>query len=147
MDADEFITTPHKKNPREFLEKIEFPIVGMGKWKTYVPTFDNEHEKSIPSKITFAREDSGEYYKVILPRELVEKFDVKITKGNHNILFDSKYKNSIKKCFNDDLRIAHFPIRSKDQIIAKISVGWINNLSDISRTKNDSWHIKDILIN
>ncbi|MDO9045728.1 MAG: glycosyltransferase family 2 protein [Methanobacteriaceae archaeon] len=143
LDADEFIMTHHSKNPREFLEKIEFPTLSLVKWKTYVPTFDKENEKFIPSKITFARGDYGDYCKAIIPKELVEKFDVKLTKGNHNIS-NSKNDKSIKRYLNNDLRIAHFPIRSEDQIIAKIAVGWINTLCDITRGESTSWHIKDM---
>ena len=73
LDADEFIIASENQNPRKYLEMIEFPEYLSVKWKTYVPTFDNENEKFIPSKITFAREDLGEYRKVILPKELFEK--------------------------------------------------------------------------
>ena len=145
LDADEFVMTPHKKNPREFIENIEFPNFGLIKIKTYYPSFDKENEKFIPSRITFARDGtSGEYNKVIIPKELVEKFDVKITKGNHYLTYNSEYEDIIKEKIVPKLRIAHFPIRSKEQFISKVSVGWINNLNDINRSKYESWHLKEM---
>lgn len=145
LDADEFIITPHKKNPREFVENIEFPNFGLIKIKTYYPSFDKENEKFIPSRITFARDGtSGEYNKVIVPKELVKKFDVKLTKGNHYLTYNSEYEDIIKEKIVPELRIAHFPIRSKEQFISKVSVGWINNLNDINRSKYDSWHLKEM---
>lgn len=144
LDADEFLIAPNNPNPRPYLEKIEFPEYLSVKWKTYVPTFDNEDKNFIPSKITFAREDLGEYSKVILPKELFEKYDVKITKGNHKISFDEKYEDLIKNNLDENLRIAHFPIRSKEQFISKISIGWINNLIDVNRSQYESWHLKEI---
>jgi hypothetical protein len=144
LDADEFIVSNKSGNPRKYIEMIESPAFNLVKWKTYVPTFDNDHEKFIPSKITFTRDNLGEYSKVILPKELVEKFDVKLTKGSHKLSFDPKYEQSINQVFDENLRIAHFPIRSREQIISKISIGWINNLVDINRTKHESWHFKNM---
>jgi len=144
LDADEFLISSENQNPRKYLEMIEFPEYLSVKWKTYVPTFDNENEKFIPSKITFSREDLGEYRKVILPKELFEKYDVKISKGSHKLLFDEKYKDLIKNKLDENLRVAHFPIRSKEQFISKISIGWINNLIDVHRSKYESWHLKEI---
>ncbi len=144
LDADEFIIASKNQNPRKYLEMIEFPEYLSVKWKTYVPTFDNEDEKFIPSKITFAREDLGEYRKVILPKELFESYDVKLTKGNHKLSFNAKYEDFIKNKSDKNLRIAHFPIRSKEQFISKIIVGWINNLIDVNRSPYESWHLKNI---
>ncbi len=144
LDGDEFIASPQQENPRKYLEQVEFPNYSLAKWRTYVPTFDNDNERFVPSRITHARDDFGEYYKVIIPRELVEKYDVKITKGNHKLLFDSKYNEIIQKQFNDDLIIAHYPIRSKNQFLSKITVGWINNITDVTRRGNDSWHLKNM---
>ncbi|MGB9979579.1 glycosyltransferase family 2 protein [Methanobacterium sp.] len=140
LDADEFIISSSEVNPRKLLEKIEFPVFSLVKWKTYVPTFDR-NEKFIPAKITFARDDSlEEYYKVIIPKELVENYGAKLTKGNHDLIYDQKYEDSVKRILNPNLRIAHFPIRSKDQVLSRISVGWILSLCDINRKKHESGH-------
>ena len=94
-----------------------------------------------PLKYTFARDESIEKswvkanHKVIIHKNLSKKYDVKVARGSHDLLYDSKYKNLIKTTNNNDLRIAHFPIRSTEQAVSKVSVGWINALSSLLKEK------------
>lgn len=134
LDADEFIISSNKRNPRIILEEIENNTFYYAKWKTYVPDFDNEDKKFIPSKITLSRDDNlDEFYKVIVPKELVINYNVELTMGNHDLTYNPKYEDLIKNIFNMDLRIAHFPIRSKEQTESKIMVGWIYFLCNPKR--------------
>ena len=117
----------------------------------YIPYLGNkDKEKFIPAKITFARDESIEKslvkanHKVIIPRNLVKKYNVEVARGSHHLIYDSKYQNIIKTVNNNDLRIAHFPIIFKEQAISKISVGWINALSSIERKENHSHHWRKI---
>ncbi len=144
LDADEFLMSSKRGNPRVTLEEIETSTFYKVKWKTYVPNFnENQNEMFIPAKITSARDESLEdFYKVILPANLVKEYSVRLTKGNHDLIYDKKYNSSINQVLNTNLRIAHFPIRSKEQATSKISVGWINILCEITRSKNESWHME-----
>lgn len=143
LDADEFLISSTKGNPRKILEKMGPDSFYPVQWKTYMPDLDkNNQEKFIPAKMTFARTNAKELYKIILPKELVKNYGVKLTKGNHNLIYNQKYNDSIKRIFCTDLRIAHFPMRSKEQALSKISVSWINNVCDIKRKKNESWHFR-----
>jgi glycosyltransferase involved in cell wall biosynthesis len=149
LDADEFLLSPNKGDPREFLEKLESPNYYVAKWKVYVPDFNkNEVEKFIPSKITMARDDSSRtwhtLYKVIIPRKLVTDYDVRLTRGSHSLVFDPKYKEVLNRIINPNLRIAHFPIRSKEQTVSKVCVGWLNAISSVEKKPNDSFHWKKI---
>ena len=146
LDADEFLISSKKGNPRKILNRIEFPTFSLAKWKTFVPTFDkNNDEKFIPSKIIYARDDAVEkFYKAILPRELVEKYNVELVNGSHDLTYDKKHKNSIKRFYNSDLIIAHYPIRSKEQTISKIVVGWINELNRFDRKEGENFHWEKI---
>jgi len=136
LDDDEFIISNHHGNPRKILEKLESPNYYQVKWKTYIPDFDKKiHNKFIPSQITFVRDEKLEkFYKVIIPKELVKNYSVKIGFGNHDISYGEEYRNLIKREFNPDLFIAHFPIRSKEQVLSKIVVGWINLPLEIKRS-------------
>jgi len=144
LDADEFLISSKGGNPRKTLENIEISTFYQVKWKTYVPNFNkNENKKFIPAKITHARDiNLDEFYKVVIPKELVESYAIKLTKGNHNLEYNSKYNDSIKRVSDTDLYIAHFPIRSKEQATSKISVMWLNCLRDPQRKENQSWHLK-----
>ena len=141
LDADEFVISSNKGNPREILEKIEQDSFYHVKWKTYMPDLDkNKEEKFIPAKLTFARYGAEEMFKVVIPKELVKNYAVKISSGNHGLRYNSKYKSSIKTILSADLRIAHFPIRSREQLMSKVVIGWINELCNFNRTKRQSWH-------
>ena len=144
LDADEFLASSKGGNPRTILEKIGTSTFYKVKWKTYLPNFnENENEKFVPAKITSARDESlEEFYKVILHANLVKEYSVRLTKGNHDLIYDKKYNSSINQVLNTDLRIAHFPIRFKEQAMSKISVGWIIILCEITRSKNESWHME-----
>jgi hypothetical protein len=146
LDADEFLISSNKGNPRKILEKIEYPTFSRVKWKTFVPTFDkNKNKKFVPSQITFARDDSVErYYKAILPRELVEKYNVELANGSHDLTYEKRYDDSIERVYNTGLRLAHYPIRSKEQTISKIVVGWINELHRIDRNEGENFHWQKI---
>jgi Glycosyl transferase family 2 len=128
LDADEFITSNNLGNPRKILEKLESPNYYLVKWKIYIPDFrENIHNKFIPSQITYVRDEKLEtFYKVIIPKELVKEYNVKISFGNHDLIYDQEYGNLINNVYKSDLCISHFPIRSKEQTLSKIVVGWIN---------------------
>lgn len=143
LDADEFLISSNGGNPRIILEQIEPNTFYSVKWKTYIPKFKkNEQKTFIPSKMTFIRSNAEEMNKIILTKELIENYSVKLSKGNHKLLYKKKYKKAIRKIFRSDLQIAHFPIRSLKQCMSKISVGWINTVCDINRANYESWHRK-----
>jgi len=148
LDADEFLVSTNKGNPRKFLEELKAPNYYVAKWRIYVPDADiNDELEFIPSKITLARDDSEvdklDFYKVILPKELVKDYDVKLTRGCHTIEYDKKYEE-LNREINPNIQIAHFPIRSKEQMISKISVGWLNALCSVEKRPNDSYHWRKI---
>jgi glycosyltransferase involved in cell wall biosynthesis len=127
LDADEFLVSAIKGNPRKIMEKIDDRSYFQIKWKTYIPDFEkNENKTFIPSKITFVRDESlEEFYKVIIPKNLVKNYNVRVSTGNHDLLYQREYEEHINPVINEELRIAHFPIRSKEQTASKIMVGWI----------------------
>ena len=142
LDCDEFITCP-SGNPRDIIEKIDPHTCLEVRWKTYVPTFeDNENIKFIPSRITHVRDESIEFLnKAIMPKELYYDFNAELDIGNHHILFDKQYKDEINVRINDtELNIAHFPLRSIEQTKSKVLVNYPNTLSRKFRKKGASHH-------
>jgi hypothetical protein len=146
LDVDEFITSKYNGNPRKILEKLESPNYYLVKWKTYIPCFDKKiHTQFIPSQITYSRDEELErHYKVIIPKELVKDYSVKLSFGNHDIIYKKKYSDVIKSQYNPDLSIAHFPLRSKEQTFSKIVVGWISSLHRDDRAEGQSFHWETI---
>lgn len=145
LDVDEFITSD-TGNPRKIIEQMKPDTYFLIKWRTYVPLGnENNAEKFIPSKIINCFDDKMEkYYKVIIPKELFINYNVKLAMGNHNIIFDDRYKNVIHPIKIDDLRISHFPLRSKEQTMSKILVGWPNMLSRLNHIEGQGNHWEKI---
>lgn len=141
LDADEFLTSD-TNNPRKLIEQIKPDTYFFVKWRSYVPLGnENYNEKFIPSKIINCFDEKIEkYYKVIIPKELVINFDAKISMGNHNIIYDQKYKNQINSKKIEELRISHFPLRSREQTLSKILVGWPNILSRLNHIEGQGNH-------
>ena len=47
LDADEFIISTNKGNPRKIIEKIGSNILCLVKWKTYIPDFNKNNNNKI----------------------------------------------------------------------------------------------------
>lgn len=127
LDVDEFIITTNGKNPRSLLESLNSDNYYLVKWITYIPTSTDDYNiKFIPQRITHIRDESfEEYFKVIIPKQMVTQFNAKISMGNHDLIIQTIDKKKLMKK-ESNLRLAHFPLRSKEQCISKICVGWPN---------------------
>ena len=142
LDADEFLTSDNG-NPREILEMLDENRYYKIKWRTYVATVeDNTSVKFIPSRITHIRDDKYEsFYKVAVPKKLFLNSKILLELGNHELGFeDIKERN--KSLIIDDLRIAHFPLRSVEQCMSKILVGWPNMISKNMENSDIAYHWK-----
>lgn len=141
IDVDEFITSD-TGNPRDFIEHIDQHTYYKLKWRTYVPTKDDDvHEKFIPSRMTYIRDENLEEYKVILHKNLFNEFDASLTVGSHELQYDRKqYSDKVKCEICDDLIMAHFPLRSKEQTISKVLVSYSNLLCRIEVNPNLGFH-------
>lgn len=127
LDVDEFITCK-TGNPRTILEKLNGLTYYSVKWRTYIPTEnDNPSIKFVPSRIQHIRDEKWDtFYKVFLPRKLFFEFPVYLSTGNHVLVFNDKYKDKVKCIENSGLILAHFPLRSKEQTMSKVLVGYPN---------------------
>jgi len=122
LDADEFIKC---KSRKIFLEELySIPSFGKGfiNWQTYiVPLNNNDSPPSDVIKLMTRRRrvERPEYKKVILRLDGELLFDVHFKQGNHDI-------DGINYCAElDNIKLAHFPVRSKKQLIEKSITGWM----------------------
>lgn len=148
LDADEFVVCNQIVNPRVFMEKLDPDKVHYIRWKTYVPNQeDNTEELFIPKRIRHAREDKLDtFYKVIITKEVINSFKIELTMGNHDVRVGTNTIISPEALKHDVLRLAHFPVRSLDQIISKSIVGWSNYLSTPDRGKTSGKQWEDLYI-
>jgi hypothetical protein len=96
------------------------------RWRIYAWTGrENENLSGITARMGYCFINNYyDYPTVLMTRELVKE-GYQLTVGNH-ALVDVK-KRDLETIWLDDLYLAHYPIRSKGQVISKFTVGWIND--------------------
>ena len=112
-------------------------------WRTYLPhPSDNPGETFIPARMPYARPDQYEtFFNVIVPSRLVLEHRLGLTLGNHDVTPSDKVNKEVLQT----MRLAHYPIRSMEQLKSKVMVGWINHLSRHDRSPDEAWHWKRIV--
>ncbi len=141
IDVDEFITSD-TGNPRKIIEKLGPNSYFKLKWRTYVPTEeDNVDERFIPLRMRYIRDENLEEYKVIIHKNLFIEYDASLIIGSHDITYDKKkYGDKIRCDICEDLDMAHFPLRSKEQTLSKVLVSYPNLLCRIEVNPNLGFH-------
>lgn len=141
LDADEFLTST-ERHPRELLENLPEKSYFTVKWKTYIPTeHDDENISFVPSRIKYIRDEDIEHLgKVVVSKELFENYGVGLSIGNHNLEVNNEFKKEITNIKDSKLRIAHFPLRTVNQTMAKVLTNYPNSLSRTVVNKNTSYH-------
>lgn len=120
LDADEFLAGPDRQSLIKDLEKIGPNGYGIMPWKTYIPIEDDlvNLNPSVPatSRMTHRRSTEGyQMYKSVIPKALFGK--VRIRTGSHSI---NRMDGGTCQKILLSTPLAHFPIRSANQLIAKI---------------------------
>lgn len=143
LDGDEFLVSKNNLNPRDILKNLELSEYYLVKWSTYVPTENDSFDFFIPKRITHVREENLEsFYKVIVTKEVYINFSPKLEMGNHDLIFPNG--ETPQKNIDFNLRIAHFPIRSREQCMSKVIVGWPDLISINTEHASWGWHWKEI---
>lgn len=143
LDGDEFLISTNNLNPRDILKNLDLSEYYLVKWCTYVPTENDSYDFFIPKRITHVRDENLEsFYKVIVTKEVYNNFSPKLEMGNHDLIFPNG--ETPQKNIDLNLRIAHFPIRSREQCMSKVIVGWPDLISINTEHKSWGWHWKNI---
>lgn len=129
LDGDEFFVMKGdfgqlwKEMPK--LEHVLFPL-----WHNYVPTqYDPVQEQNILRKMKYKnRYINRNQHKVIIPGHLMQIDSTYLPEGNHELY----YKNGepVSYSITEMVHIAHFPVRSSEQIKRKAFVGWPSKLAN-----------------
>ena len=144
LDADEFISSYKKINPKTIIESLNPQVLHLYKMENYVLSQKNMNSTVFQLKdFTEQRittEDDGCNYKCIISRTLY-KLGISLNMGSHNISSKKKFETII----NDELFLAHFPVRSRQQITNKVIAGRLSNSSLHSRSEGLGFHQYEIL--
>jgi len=133
LDADEFLYHTDGINPRETLESLREDVEYQALWRTYV------YEKEPDIKLGFmpnnfiqyrnpVLEDPNKYErhkKVIASRHLINNYHTTFVVGSHFLKYPEEYHGFVKIEILKKIVFAHFPIRSKTQVMKKVIPNWI----------------------
>lgn len=129
LDVDEFLTSYKEKDVRKIIKQLPTDAVTYIEWVTYVPTEkDDSDQINILHRINHTRKVQFNYdKKIIIPISIVKNNSVVIKQGSHDL--EENEKISWKKNIIDTLNLAHYPVRSVEQMKSKYLVGWLANLA------------------
>ena len=116
LDADEFIRA-ERTYFRDMLCASDMPI--QMEWMSYVPTLDDDATERNPI-LRIARRRKREVLKqgkITVPRGLIGRAHVGA--GNHSLIADGR----VQFLSDRALKLAHFPVRSREQLISKVLIG------------------------
>ncbi|MBO4246028.1 MAG: glycosyltransferase family 2 protein [Bacilli bacterium] len=147
LDADEFIAAYDNVNPRKIIETLDLNQLHKYRFENYVISkSDNEKELFIPKRMKTRRilvNNNSYVLKTIIPKAIYDK-GVILLMGAHNLEKNNNHE-LISSVLNNELFLAHFPVRSNIQIINKVIVGRLSNSSLHDRKENLGFHQYDVL--
>lgn len=141
LDADEFLVPADPAvDLRQIMNNLDLTKVGHVKWVTHVLTKeDNSEELFVPARMKYILHDEKKEFKVILPAHLTEEKSLALIMGNHRAITRNP-QEKFEGIIIGQLKLAHYPYRSTEQIISKILVGWINNLARYDLVPGQGFH-------
>ncbi len=140
LDADEFLAATDRPSLISDLEKISPRGYGVLPWKTYIPVEDDLERlnPSVPvtSRMTHRRSIEGyQMYKTVIPRGMLDK--VRVRPGSHAV---ERLDGGVCERVVLASPLAHFPIRSANQLIAKIILFNHARMLKKDARPNESFH-------
>ena len=121
LDADEFIQAPDVNCFREALASIPEQGIGYWNWRNYLPWNLN----SLKLNERFSRYQQSQNVKIVIrvpPRHVCSRD--KISQGSHRLFRPHSNPPEVYLPF-DSIYLAHFPVRSIQQIVSKALAGWM----------------------
>lgn len=141
LDDDEILISRNGGNVRDIIGNWDLGCAYFAKWRIFVPTeLDNKEEKCVIKRIRYYFADSlVTEKKVIFSNVAALSEDFRIVQGNHDFIGPD-----IPKISQEELIIAHYPVRSKEQISSKALIGWTNYLAMPNRVDSNGAHWREI---
>jgi FkbM family methyltransferase len=143
LDADEFLDPGHEADLSARLQAIPRGGVGLYPWATFVLTPDALQTGSpdiLPGMRRRRREEKPQFHKAILHLDPSSASDIVVEEGNHAA--HAADGSALPSVLLDGLRLLHFPVRSRDQYLAKSVIPWMRFLMRYDSVLRDqaNWH-------
>jgi SAM-dependent methyltransferase len=126
IDADEFIDAPDRITFESILGTIMPGGIGLVPWRTFVLTPEEGEKATLdpPRSIKWRRTTEIPIYKkAILRLDGLHFHDLTISQGSHSVF--SATGRQLPWMDLDGLALAHFPVRSRNQLLTKSITGWM----------------------
>ncbi len=137
LDADEFVR-PGRDGLIADAGDATQPV-GL-QMKTYVPEPDGDPAQLNPAvRITMRRRSEPQWYKVFVPAGLARLAGARLTEGNHELAIGETVLQSRPA---RSASIAHFPVRSPGQYMAKIAIGHLSRQVIPDRRSDWGFHYR-----
>lgn len=147
MDADEFIISPNFKSS---FKQLPDDIVSFLTWHNYFPQpSDDKNEPNVLKRIKhkLCPVDTNQH-KAIIPRSIYTRPNSYTMLGGHEIYYKTE-QGIVPAPYKviSSIHMAHFPIRSLNQIKVKVFANWLSKLADplhdsgkLRNGKIPTWH-------
>jgi hypothetical protein len=145
LDADEFLAAAGDGKARDIIEKLDNDRVVKMSWWTYVPLpSDDPAEPDVLKRVQHClNAPVPSLHKIMVPRSVAKTKQGMVGMGNHE--FKRRRFGRMKEFpwrITDQLSLAHFPVRSSQQIMTKVLVTWLSILAKPNKEPTESFHIK-----
>jgi len=149
LDSDEFLKVASRQQLEAVLQGVSRASHLVLPWLTYVPRFDvgDDILAVLRSARRVAQQRHG-FPKVVIGRHFLADTSERIGKGNHAIerLSPSHDGRPDAICEAEAAALAHVPIRSASQFIAKVATGWLGTLASGTLEGEESFHWREAYV-
>lgn len=126
LDADEFLRLPDPDYLRRALPALPADRFGAWRWQSYVPLPEDDAREPNPlRRIRHRRREEGvDCFKVVLTRAFLRE-EFFLLEGNHCVMRLGEGGAAAPAPMTEykAVRLAHFPVRSREQLEAKVILG------------------------
>lgn len=149
LDADEFIRAPSRAALKQTLARLPGGAHALAPWLTYIPDFERSPPGDLLALLRSARQApvvGRTQRKVVVSRCLLETPAAVVSMGNHRVRpsADAPHGPCPHALLPQELlALAHVPIRSADQLTAKIAIGWLAHLATRPSDPAEGFHWRE----
>jgi len=130
LDADEFLKVPDRAALERTLASLPPDLCAALEWQTYVPEGRADAAHPLAAARRRRAVEAHGLYKVVLTRAFAHAPAAVVGPGNHTVLMTGPQQDvartpvRLARLPSAIAALAHFPVRSIDQLVRKIELGW-----------------------
>lgn len=145
LDADEAIDCESRATLEMTLRKLAPGRVGTLPWRTYIPTAADDWAQTNPFRRIIHRKarETPQFYKVAIPASQLRYALIVIASGSHTARRAAAFKQ-LSMTPLEEVALAHFPVRSPDQLVSKVICGWLSMCATGSGRPSRGFHWRDM---